>query len=114
MIIATALPNEAMPANSLGSRNWLKFGHSIEAPQIGAVAAFWRGAKSGWPGHVGTVVGHDKTHLHILGGNQSNRVSISRVSKDRLLGYRWPRTYTPPTGTLALSTISASVTTNEA
>lgn len=114
MVIATALPSEAMPANPLGSRNWLKFGQSIEAPQIGAVAVFWRGSKVGWQGHVGIVVGHDKTHLHILGGNQSNSVNISRVAKDRLLGFRWPRTYALPTGTLALSTISASVTTNEA
>jgi uncharacterized protein (TIGR02594 family) len=114
MIMATALPSEPMPANPLGSRNWLKFGRSIPAPQIGAVAVFWRGSKNGWQGHVGIVVGHDKTHLHILGGNQSNSVSVARVAKDRLLGYRWPSTHELPIGTLALSTISASVTTNEA
>lgn len=114
MVIATALPSEPMPANPLGSRNWLKFGQAIDAPQVGAVAVFWRGSKNGWQGHVGIVVGHDKTHLHILGGNQSNSVSIARVAKDRLLGYRWPRSYPLPTGTLAMTTISATVTTNEA
>lgn len=114
MCIASALPKEPLPANPLGSRNWLKFGHSIGSPQIGAVAVFWRGAKDGWQGHVGFVVGHDKTHLHILGGNQSNKVSVARIAKDRLLGYRWPTTHPLPTGTLAMSTISASITTNEA
>lgn len=114
MIIATALPSEPMIANPLGSRNWLKFGKSIDAPQIGAIAVFWRGSKDGWQGHVGPMVGHDKTHLHILGGNQSNSVSIARVAKNRLLGLRWPSTYEMPTGTLAMTSISASVTTNEA
>lgn len=114
MCIATALPSEPMPANPLGSRNWLKFGKSIDSPQIGAVAVFWRGSKTGWQGHVGFVVGHDKTHLHILGGNQSDKVSVSRVAKDRLLGYRWPTSYPLPTGTLAMTTINASITTNEA
>lgn len=114
MVIATALPNEPLPANPLGSRNWLKFGRSIPGPQIGAVAVFWRGSKDGWQGHVGIVVGHDKTHLHILGGNQSNSVSVARVGKDRLLGYRWPSTFDLPVGILPTSTIFASVTTNEA
>lgn len=113
LCIATALPAEPMIANQLGSRNWLKFGKSIDAPQIGAVAVFWRGSKTGWQGHVGFVVGHDKTHLHILGGNQSDKVSVSRIAKDRLLGYRWPTSCPLPTGTLAMTTINASITTNE-
>lgn len=114
MCIATALPSEPMISNQLGSRNWLKFGHTIGSPQIGAVAVFWRGSKDGWQGHVGFVVGHDKTHLHILGGNQSNSVSVAKVSKDRLLGLRWPTTYALPTGTLMMTTFNGKVTTNEA
>lgn len=115
MVIAATLPNEPLPSNPLGSRNWLKFGRSILGPQIGAVAVFWRGSKDGWQGHVGFVVGHDKTHLHILGGNQSDAVTVSRIAKDRLLGYREPLTAAPlPTAPLRETTISASVTTNEA
>lgn len=115
MVIAATLPKEVLPANPLGSRNWLQLGRQLNEPQIGAVAVFWRGSKSGWQGHVGFVVGHDKTHLHILGGNQSDSVSVARVAKDRLLGYRWPSTASAPSETkLATSTISVSVTTNEA
>lgn len=115
MVVATALPKEPMPANPLGSRNWLKFGKSLDDPQIGAIAIFWRGSKTGWQGHVGIVVGHDKTHLHILGGNQADSVSIARVAKNRLLGYRWPTTYPDaPNIVLPMTTITASVTTNEA
>lgn len=114
MVVATSLPKEPLPANPLGSRNWLKFGKPISGPQIGAVAVFWRGSKSGWQGHVGFVIGHDKTHLHILGGNQANSVSVARIDKARLLGYRWPLTAPDaPTSALPMTTISASVTTNE-
>ena len=115
MVVATALPKEPMPANPLSSRNWLKFGKPLDDPQIGAIAVFWRGSKNGWQGHVGIVVGHDKTHLHILGGNQSDSVSIARIAKTRLLGHRWAVTYQDaPYTALPMTTISASVTTNEA
>lgn len=115
MVMATALPKEPLPANPLGARNWLKFGTVLPGPQVGAVAVFYRGSRNGWQGHVGLVVGHDATHLHILGGNQSDKVSIARIAKDRLLGYRWPTTApAAPTAALATSSINASVTTNEA
>lgn len=115
MTIAATLPNEPLPANPLGARNWMKFGVALPNPQIGAVAVFWRGARDGWQGHVGFVVGHDRTHLHILGGNQSDSVSVARIAKDRLLGYRWPLLAPPaPTSALPTTTINATVTTNEA
>ncbi|WAJ29342.1 TIGR02594 family protein [Antarcticirhabdus aurantiaca] len=115
MVLAIVLPEERMPSNPLGARNWLKAGINLDGPQVGAIVVFWRGAKSGWSGHVGFVVGHDRTHVHVLGGNQSDSVSIARIGKDRLLGYRWPTTGgEPPIGALATSTINASITTNEA
>lgn len=115
LCLATVLPREDLPSNPLGSRNWLKLGTGLQGPQIGATAVFWRGLKSGWQGHVGFVVGHDQTHLHILGGNQSDSVSIARIDKARLLGYRWPITFpAPPSGALPMSSIKATITENEA
>ena len=35
-------------------------------------------------GHVGLYLGEDATHFHILGGNQTNNVSITRIAKVRL------------------------------
>jgi cell wall-associated NlpC family hydrolase len=35
-------------------------------------------------GHVGLYVGEDKDAYHVLGGNQSDSVSITRILKDRL------------------------------
>lgn len=81
--------DRALPKNFLGARNWLAFGVKT-TPQYGAVLVFWRGSKSGWQGHVGFYVAEDATHYHVLGGNQDNSVSITRIAKDRLLGARWP------------------------
>ncbi|WP_020179055.1 TIGR02594 family protein [Methylopila sp. M107] len=89
--IRLALPEEAVPANPYLARNWLGFGLACETPALGAIAVFWRGAKTGTSGHVGFVVGTDRTYLSILGGNQSNTVSIARLARTRLLGCRWPR-----------------------
>ena len=44
-------------------------------------------------GHVGFAIGQDVAHFFVLGGNQSDAVTITRVTKSRLLGARWPATY---------------------
>lgn len=97
--IASALPDEPLPTNPLGARNWLRFGTETE-PTLGAVLVFWRGSKAGWQGHVGFYAGEDGTGeggaYHVLGGNQSDRVSIARVARNRLLGTRWPKSAPAP------------------
>lgn len=112
--IAVALPKEPTITNPYWALNWLKFGRPIPENQfyLGAVAVFKR--EGG--GHVAFVVGQDANYVHTLGGNQSNSVSISRMAKDRLQGFRWPSTYPTPTidMLLARTTIDATITTNEA
>ena len=51
---------------------------------------FWRGSATGAMGHVGFYAGEDDSHYHVLGGNQSDRVCITRVSKGRLYAARRP------------------------
>lgn len=87
--VAVTLTSEPLPSNPLGARNWLKFGEEAE-PKLGAVLVFWRGSKAGWMGHVGFYDGEDGTNFYVLAGNQSNSVSVARISKKRLLGARWP------------------------
>ncbi|MCY1704472.1 NlpC/P60 family protein [Pannonibacter sp. SL95] len=112
--LALALTNEVLPTNPYLARNWLTFGVKLARPSVGAVAVFWRGSRTGSSGHVGFYVGEDATHYHILGGNQSNMVSIARIARDRLLGFRWPASVPLPlTGPVAL-TAEGQVTTNEA
>ena len=92
--VRLALPTEPIPANPYGARNWLDFGRPC-GPALGAVAVFWRVAKNGWQGHVGFLAGENPAvgKVYVLGGNQSDRVSVVALSKSRLLGYRWPAGY---------------------
>jgi uncharacterized protein (TIGR02594 family) len=93
--IGTNLPNEPRPNSPLSARAWLKFGKATSA-QFGAVIVFWRGSPGGWQGHVGFYVGEDDKAYHVLGGNQSNRVSVARMPKGRFLGARWPSQVADP------------------
>jgi len=53
-------------------------------PMLGDVLTFKRDGG----GHVGIYVGEDKTHYHVLGGNQSNMVNVVRIAKTRLFKAR--------------------------
>ncbi len=88
--IGSQLSEEPLPTNPLGARNWRKFGEECDIPQLGSIMVFWRGEPDGWQGHVGFYWAEDDTCYQIIGGNQSNSVSIARLKKDRLLEARWP------------------------
>lgn len=89
--VGATLTAEPLPGNPLAARSWLKFGAPI-TPRPGAIMVFWRGQKDGWQGHVAFYVGEDSAAYHVIGGNQSDSVSIARLGKDRLLQARWPAT----------------------
>lgn len=91
--IRRTLPEEPIEGrvreNPYLARNWLAFGESC-APGVGAVLVFHRGNPRSIYGHVGFYWGEDEAHYYVLGGNQSNSISITRIAKNRLLGARWP------------------------
>lgn len=89
--IGSQLPEEVLPVNPLGARNWKNLGRET-SPCLGAVMVFWRGSLNGWKGHVGFYWAEDDDAFHILGGNQSNSVSVTRIAKSRLITARWPNT----------------------
>lgn len=95
--IGSQLPDETLPNNPLGARAWEKFGLKA-TPQLGAVMVFWRGSPTSGLGHVGFYWAEDDEAYHILGGNQSNAVTITRLARSRLLRARWPRSVPAPTG----------------
>lgn len=97
-----------LPQNPLGARNWADWGVKTD-PRVGAVMVFSR--KGG--GHVGFYVSEDDTSYHILGGNQSDAVTITRIAKDRFLAARWPAGEQITTGPLR-RTLKAALSTNEA
>lgn len=72
------------------ARSFLSWGKSSPL-QIGALAVLTRGTNPS-QGHVGIVVGWTDSQLLLLGGNQSNRVTISAYPRSRLIGLRWPLT----------------------
>ncbi len=72
------------------SRSWLEWGDPLGSPKDGCLCIFKRG-KSNWKGHVGFYVGTSGPYYKILGGNQSNSVSIKTYLQEDLIGMRWPK-----------------------
>lgn len=101
-----------MPKTPLWARSWLEFGQRATIPSLGDVLVFKRGEG----GHVGFYVGEDAFAYHVLGGNQSDAVNITRVEKSRLLGARRPiwRIGQPKTVRRINLEMSGAVSTNEA
>lgn len=101
-----------IPANPLWARNWLNFGKEVKQPGLGDVLVFGRDGG----GHVAFYVGEDAGgFFHILGGNQSDSVSIMRIAKSRLLGARRPIYNTVPDSVKPYRVASSGVvSTNEA
>ncbi|MCB5199010.1 TIGR02594 family protein [Loktanella sp. TSTF-M6] len=110
--MATGAPDEPQDFNRLGARAWREFGVKVPI-SFGAIAVFWRTHPTrSWNGHVGFVVGGDKDTLHILGGNQSDSVNVTRIARSRLLECRGPEDWRGDENLKAVST--ASLSTNEA
>jgi uncharacterized protein (TIGR02594 family) len=97
-----------LPKNPLGALQWAEFGKPCK-PVVGAVMVFTR--KGG--GHVGFYVSEDETTFHILGGNQSDAVTIARIAKDRFVAARWPFGEPVTTGPVVRQ-FKAALSTNEA
>ena len=76
----------------LWALNWGTFGDYVEEPMLGDTLVFVRTTATGKrAGHVGLYVGEDDTAYHVLGGNQSDSMSITRIAKDRLYTSRRPK-----------------------
>ena len=70
--------------NALWARTWAKWGKAAPLAMLGDILVFPRGPG----GHVAMYVGEDKTHYHILGGNQSDKVTIVRKPKKPIVAIR--------------------------
>ncbi|MEQ1778277.1 MAG: hypothetical protein ABL863_07020 [Nitrosomonas sp.] len=68
-----------------------KFGNST-TPCLGTVMVFWRESLASGKGHVGFYVGEDDEAYQILGGNQSDKVCLMWLGKDRFRSALWTRT----------------------
>lgn len=76
-----------VPKDPLWALNWKKFGLPTSEAGLGDILVFQRPGG----GHVGFYVGEDKTAYHVLGGNQSDQVCITRILKSRCVAVRRPK-----------------------
>lgn len=83
---------------SLRARSYLDWGIAIKSARLGAVAVLSRGRNPAF-GHVGFVVGESDGQLILLGGNQSNAVTVAAFDPGRLLSLRWPDGIETPVAT---------------
>lgn len=104
--------NLPFPKNWMRAKAWSDYGSRLLPERIapGAILVFER--KGG--GHVGFYVGEDDLCYHVLGGNQSNMVTISRILKDRCIAVRWPKGQPVIGKPVALKLDGTPMTTNEA
>lgn len=113
LAIAIAAKRAGKPVvkDPLWAANWAKWGTKVSVAMLGDVLVFSR------PGgnHVAIYVGEDKTHYHILGGNQGDQISIVRIDKDRCIAIvRPPYTVQPPNVRRVYLSDQGTVSTNEA
>lgn len=78
----------------LWALNWAKYGVDGGQPDLGDILTFKR--EGG--GHVAFYIAEDAAGFyHVLGGNQSDRVSIMRIAKTRMYSCRQPAYNAKPT-----------------
>ena len=103
-------PTEVV-ASPLWARAWANYGVKADKASLGDVLVF---ARNGG-GHVGFYVGEDASCYHVLGGNQSDKVCITRIQKSRMIAARRPKYKTQPDSVRPyLLATSGAVSTNEA
>lgn len=110
------------PTRSPAARSWLHWGISVKASKLedippGAVLVFERPPHA-WQGHVGFAAGYTSDgYFKLLGGNQSDSVSIADKHCSLLIDARWPVEFRDDLRLLRklpLLSRSGAVSTNEA
>lgn len=93
----------------LWARNWKNFGEPVavnDGTESAPKLRFVNGRKASLGdnltfvrpggGHVGWYIAEDNSHYHVLGGNQSDSVTITRVAKARCIAVRRAPMRAPP------------------
>lgn len=76
-----------MADSPLWALSWADFGKpAAGGPMLGDILTFKRNGG----GHVALYVGEDPNAFHCLGGNQSDKVCITRIARSRLYAARRP------------------------
>lgn len=112
MALVAQRADKEWPKSPLWALSWATFGTRVSEPMLGDTLVFTR--EGG--GHVGIYVGEDSVAYHVLGGNQSDRVCITRIGKSRLYTARRPiyAIGQPANVRRVFLTAEGSISTNEA
>lgn len=95
----------------LWARSWAKWGEESKTPSLGDVLVFSRGSG----GHVGFYIAEDRDCYHVLGGNQGDAVTITRIRKDRCISVRKPVYRSRPSSAVPyIVDATGEISTNEA
>lgn len=94
MAVVAKRAGKAVVDGPLWARSWATFGNAADEAKLGDVLVFRRDQGSG---HVGLYVGEDSGAFHVLGGNQSDGVTITRIARDRCIAIRRPTYRKAPT-----------------
>jgi uncharacterized protein (TIGR02594 family) len=95
VLLQSGYPHTGSPA----ARSYETFGQPVEVPEPGDIVVFARGGSpvrlsepgERLSGHVGLYLGgFGRGTIHVLGGNQSNRVRVSEYDEDQVVTYRRP------------------------
>lgn len=98
-------------SSPLWALSWSKFGTAGGQPRLGDTLTFKRNGG----GHVGLYIGEDHACYHVLGGNQSDAVTITRIQKERLHAVRRHYAIGPPASAKPfILAATGKVSTNEA
>lgn len=111
MAVDAKRAGKPMMLGPLWARNWAKFGKAAERAQLGDILVFRR-AQGG--GHVGLYVGEDYFAFLVLGGNQSDGVTITRIARDHCITIRGPAYRKAPVTGKAVQLAANGVLSNEA
>lgn len=84
MAVVAQRAGKPLVSSPLWALSWSKFGTAGGQPRLGDILTFKRNGG----GHVGLYIGEDSTCYHVLGGNQSDAVTITRIRKERLHAVR--------------------------
>ena len=90
--IVRTLPSELVPDNPFWAQGWGTFGVKAKASDVGAIGVIRWSARAG---HVGIVAAYDSTRQRVLmlGGNQSDAITLSWFPLSKFVAFRWPSTF---------------------
>ena len=95
----------------LWARSWAQWGKRAQVAMLGDVLVF---AREGG-GHVGIYIAEDNDCYHVLGGNQSDAVTITRIKKIRCIAVQRPAYNNQPASVKQyIVSATGSISANEA